>query len=99
MAYGLWQGNNNQEAVEIVKKAIEQASILNMSDILSEAYNLEGAIYRRLFMLDKAINSYQQSLKIAEIRKDYRLASIIISNISILYNEDRGNRKSSADFT
>lgn len=87
MAYGLWQGNNNQEAVEIVKKAIEQASILNMSDILSEAYNLEGAIYRRLFMLDKAINSYQQSLKIAEIRKDYRLASIIISNISILYNE------------
>lgn len=87
LAYGLWMENKNTEAKSIVSEAIGQAVALNDTSLITEAYNLEGVIYRRLFMLDKAIASYRKTLDIAESRKDYNLATIIISNISALYNE------------
>ena len=87
MAYGLWSSNKNQQARVLVTEAIEQATALNDSVLMAESYNLAGTIHRRLFMLDKAIALFQHALQITEERKDYALASIIISNISILYNE------------
>lgn len=93
LAYGLWLDNKTKEAKETADQAIEQSVALNDSSLMSEAYNLSGVIYRRLFMLDKAIASYQKTLKIAENQQNYNLASIIISNMSILYNDMDENDK------
>lgn len=87
LAYGLWLENKNNEAKGFAAEAIEQATVLNDSSMMAESYNLAGVIYRRLFMLDKAIASYRKTLKIAESLQNYNLASVIISNISTLYNE------------
>lgn len=93
LAYGLWLDNKIKEAKETADQAIEQSVALNDSSLMSEAYNLSGVIYRRLFMLDKAIASYQKTLKIAENQQNYNLASIIISNMSTLYNDMDENDK------
>lgn len=93
LAYGLWLDNKNTEAKGIVSEAIGQAVALNDTSLITESYNLEGVIYRRLFMLNKAIASYQKTLGIAESRKDYNLSSVLISNISALYNELEENQK------
>lgn len=60
---------------------------------MAEAYNLSGVIHRRLFMLDNAISLYQKALAITEDLQNYNLAAIIVSNISILYNETGKNNE------
>ena len=54
---------------------------------MAESYNLSGAINRKSFMLDKSISSYKQALNITESQHNYPLSAIILSNISVLYNE------------
>lgn len=93
LAYGLWLNDKSTDAKGIAAEAIEQATALNDSSLMAESYNLAGVIYRRLFMLDKAISSFQKTLKIAEGLKDYNMASSIIVNISILYNELEEDKK------
>lgn len=44
-------------------------------------------------MLDNAISLYQKALAITEDLQNYNLAAIIVSNISILYNETGKNNE------
>lgn len=87
MAYGLWASNQLQEASKFTDEAIKLCIQANDTARLAESYNLSGVINKHLFMLDKAIVMYQKALEITEAQQDYSLSSIIISNISALYNE------------
>lgn len=87
IAYGQWQSNQLPEARNTATEAIKLLEQLKDSVNLAEAYNLSGVIHRRLFMFDNAISLYEKALVLTESLKNYNLASIIVSNISILYNE------------
>ena len=93
IAYGQWQDNQLQDARETAEEAINQLEQVKDSVNLAEAYNLSGVIHRRLFMLDNAISLYQKALAITEDLQNYSLAAIIVSNISILYNETGKNNE------
>lgn len=87
IAYGQWQNNQLPEARNTAAEAIKLLEQLKDSVNLAEAYNLSGVIHRRLFMFDNAISLYEKALVLTESLKNYNLAAIIVSNISILYNE------------
>lgn len=93
IAYGQWQNNQLPAARETAEEAINQLEQVKDSVNLAEAYNLSGVIHRRLFMLDNAISLYQKALAITEDLQNYNLAAIIVSNISILYNETGKNNE------
>lgn len=93
IAYGQWQNNQLSAARETAEEAINQLEQVKDSVNLAEAYNLSGVIHRRLFMLDNAISLYQKTLAITEDLQNYNLAAIIVSNISILYNETGKNNE------
>ena len=92
-AYGQWQNNQLTAARETAEEAVSQLEQVKDSVNLAEAYNLSGVIHRRLFMLDNAISLYQKALAITEDLQNYNLAAIIVSNISILYNETGKNNE------
>lgn len=87
IAFGQWQTDQLQKARETASEAIQLLKQLKDSVNLAEAYNLSGVVHRRLFMFDNAIALYEKALVITEGLQNYNLAAIIISNISILYNE------------
>lgn len=87
IAFGQWQTDQLQKARETASEAIQMLEQLKDSVNLAEAYNLSGVIHRRLFMFDNTISLYEKALVLTESLKNYNLAAIIISNISILYNE------------
>lgn len=87
IAYGQWQANQLPEARNTAAEAVKLLEQLKDSVNLAEAYNLSGVIHRRLFMFDNAISLYEKALVLTESLKNYNLAAIIVSNISILYNE------------
>lgn len=87
IAFGQWQTDQLQKARETASEAIQMLEQLKDSVNLAEAYNLSGVIHRRLFMFDNTISLYEKALALTENLKNYNLAAIIISNISILYNE------------
>ena len=93
IAYGQWQNNQLPAARETAEEAVSQLEQVKDSVNLAEAYNLSGVIHRRLFMLDNAISLYQKALAITEDLQNYNLAAIIVSNISILYNETGKNNE------
>lgn len=93
IAFGQWQSNQLQEARKTAEKAVNQLEQVKDSANLAEAYNLSGVIHRRLFMLDNAISLYKKTLAITEDLQNYNLAAIIVSNISILYNETGKNNE------
>lgn len=93
IAYGQWQNNQLTAARETAEEAVSQLEQVKDSVNLAEAYNLSGVIHRRLFMLDNAISLYQKALAITEDLQNYNLAAIIVSNISILYNETGKNNE------
>lgn len=93
IAYGQWQNNQLPAARETAEEAVNQLEQVKDSVNLAEAYNLSGVIHRRLFMLDNAISLYQKALAITEDLQNYSLAAIIVSNISILYNETGKNNE------
>lgn len=93
IAYGQWQNNQLSAARETAEEAVSQLEQVKDSVNLAEAYNLSGVIHRRLFMLDNAISLYQKALAITEDLQNYNLAAIIVSNISILYNETGKNNE------
>lgn len=93
IAYGQWQNNQLPTARETAEEAVSQLEQVKDSANLAEAYNLSGVIHRRLFMLDNAISLYQKALAITEDLQNYNLAAIIVSNISILYNETGKNNE------
>lgn len=93
IAFGQWQSNQLQEARKTAEKAVNQLEQVKDSANLAEAYNLSGVIHRRLFMLDNAISLYKKALAITEDLQNYNLAAIIVSNISILYNETGKNNE------
>lgn len=86
-AYGQWQADHLSEARGTATEAVKLLEQLKDSANLAEAYNLSGVIHRKLFMFDDAITLYEKALAITENLQNYNLASIIVSNISILYNE------------
>lgn len=86
-AYGQWQADHLSEARGTATEAVKLLEQLKDSANLAEAYNLSGVIHRKLFMSDDAITLYEKALAITENLQNYNLASIIVSNISILYNE------------
>lgn len=86
-AYGQWQADHLKEARGTATEAISLLEQLKDSANLAEAYNLSGVIHRKLFMFDNAISLYEKALAITENLQNYNLAAIIVSNISILYNE------------
>lgn len=86
-AYGQWQTDHLTEARSTATEAISLLEQLKDSANLAEAYNLSGVIHRKLFMFDNAISLYEKALAITEDLQNYNLAAIIVSNISILYNE------------
>lgn len=86
-AYGQWQTDHLKEARGTATEAISLLDQLKDSVNLAEAYNLSGVIHRKLFMYDNAISLYEKALAITEDLQNYNLAAIIVSNISILYNE------------
>lgn len=87
IAYGQWQTERLTEARETATETIKLLEQLKDSVNLAEAYNLSGVIHRKLFMYDNAISLYEKALAITENLQNYNLAAIIVSNISILYNE------------
>lgn len=93
IAFGQWQTDQLQKARETASEAIQLLEQLKDSVNLAEAYNLSGVIHRRLFMFDNAISFYEKALAITENLQNYNLAAIIISNISILYNETGKNNE------
>lgn len=86
-AFGYWQSNQLDSARNYVQEGITIFEALNDSTYMAESYNLSGAINRKSFMLDKSISSYKQALNITESQHNYPLSAIILSNISVLYNE------------
>lgn len=84
-AYGQWQADHLSEARGTATEAVKLLEQLKDSANLAEAYNLSGVIHRKLFMFDDAITLYEKALAITENLQNYNLASIIVSNISILY--------------
>lgn len=86
-AFGYWQSNQLDSARNYIQKGMMIFEGLNDSTYMAESYNLSGAINRKSFMLDKSISSYKQALNITESQHNYPLSAIILSNISVLYNE------------
>lgn len=86
-AFGYWQSNQLDSARNYIQEGMMIFEGLNDSTYMAESYNLSGAINRKSFMLDKSISSYKQALNITESQHNYPLSAIILSNISVLYNE------------
>lgn len=86
-AFGYWQSNQLDSARNYIQEGIMIFEGLNDSTYMAESYNLSGAINRKSFMLDKSISSYKRALNITESQHNYPLSAIILSNISVLYNE------------
>ena len=85
---------NNEEALNLAKKAVKLAKSCNDTLLWANALNDQGQVYKDMLLINQAIDSYFEAFRLWEFKKDSAGLAIAYGSIANAYFFQEDYRKS-----